>query len=295
MKKLLAILIAIMFSNDFFGQHSTLASNYLLNIFSINPAYAGQKRALDVTMFYRKQWLGASGTPQTASILGSLEIKPKNLSIGFQYDNDNIGFTNTSAIKLAVSYRVKIDRKRKIAFGIMPGYRRMIYDYRKLRTTTAGDGTFDLNTPTVNSFISSAGAFYYSKKMYLGIASPEILNLSGNNPSLELNFIAGYIIKVSDQVVLKPSVLVRQLKNSPVQIDINATAYFNEDLGVGIAYRNKDALVAYFDYVINKKFKVGYAYDYSIGAIRKFNSGSHEVMLNYFFGKLSHAPSPRFF
>ncbi len=297
MRKIYAILIGIMFSNSFFGQHSTLTSNYLLNIFSINPAYAGQRRALDMTLFYRKQWLGATGTPQTASILGSMEIKPKNLAIGFQYDNDNIGFTNISSVKVAISYRVKIDRKRKIAFGIMPGYRRMFYDYRKLRTTTAGDGTFDINTPTVNSFISSAGAFYYSKKMYIGISSPELLNLNGNNPSVELNFIAGYIIKLSDQVVLKPSVLVRQLKNSPIQIDINTTAYFDEIIGVGLAYRNRDAIVAYFDWVLdsNKRFKVGYAYDYSIGAIRKFNSGSHEVMLNYFFGKLSHAPSPRFF
>jgi type IX secretion system PorP/SprF family membrane protein len=297
MRKFYAILIVIMFSNDFFGQHSTLTSNYLLNIFSINPAYAGQRRSLDMTLFFRKQWLGANGTPQTASILGSMEIKPKNLSVGFQYDNDNIGFTNTSAIKVAFSYRLKLDKTRKLAFGIMPGYRKMFYDYRKLRTTTQGDGTFDVNIPTVNSFISSAGAFYYSKKMYLGVSSPELLNLNGNNPSVELNFIAGYVFNVSNNIVLKPSVLVREIKNSPTQIDVNLTTYFNEDLGIGLAYRNRDALVAYFDWVIDKdkKFKVGYAYDYSIGTIRKYNSGSHEIMLNYFFGKLSYAPSPRFF
>lgn len=295
MKKLYTILILILFSISFFGQHSTLTSNYLLNIFSINPAYAGQRRATDLTIFYRKQWLGASGTPQTASIMGSMEIKPKNLSIGLQLDNDNIGFTTTTNIKMAFSYRIKIDKQRKIAFGIMPGYRRMFYDYRKLKTTTSGDATFDVNTPTINSFISSAGIFYYSKKMYVGFSSPEILNLNGNNPSIELNLIAGYIIKLNKQVVLKPSLLLRELKNSPMQVDLNLTAYFNEDLGIGLAYRNRDALVAYFDWVIDKKFKVGYAYDYSIGTIRKYNSGSHEIMLNYFFGKLSHAPTPRFF
>jgi len=285
----------MLFSISFWAQHSTLTSNYLLNIFSINPAYAGQRRALDVTLFYRKQWLGANGTPQTAGIMGSMEVKPKNFSIGLQYDNDVIGFTTTQSIKIAFSYRIKIDRKRKIAFGIMPGYRRMFYDYRKLKTTTSGDATFDINTPVINSIISSAGIFYYSKKMYVGISSPEILNINGNNPSDELNLIAGYIIKLSDQVVLKPSVLLRAIKNSPTQFDINATAYFNEDLGVGLAYRNRDAFVAYFDWVINKKFKIGYAYDYNIGTIKRFNSGSHEIMLNYFFGKLSHAPSPRFF
>lgn len=295
MKKLYAILILILFSSSFFAQHSTLTSNYLFNIFAINPAYAGQRRSLDMTMFYRKQWLGPAGTPQTASIMGSLEIKPKNLSVGIQFDNDNIGFTTAQTAKVAISYRLKLDKKRKLAFGIMPGFKRTFYDYRKLRTTTTGDGTFNASSPTVNTFISGLGAFYYSKKMYIGLSSPEILNLNGSNPSPEVNLIAGYIIKLSDDVVLKPSFLVRTIQNSPTQFDLNATAYFKEDLGVGLAFRNKEALIAYFDWVIDKKFKVGYAYDYSLGPLRKFNSGTHEIMLNYFFGKLSNAPSPRFF
>ena len=294
MKKLYSILILIVLSNNFFGQHSTLTSNYLFNIFSINPAYAGQRRSLDVSMFYRKQWVGPAGTPQTVSIMGSMEIKPKNFSVGFQLDNDNVGFTTTQSAKIAFSYRLKLDKKRKLAFGIMPGFRKTFYDYRKIRTTTSGDGTY-VNSSTINTFISGVGAFYYSKKMYIGFSSPEILNLNGSNPSPEINLIAGYIIKINEEVVLKPSFLVREIKNSPTQFDLNVTAYFHENLGVGIAYRNKEALIAYFDWVIDKKFKVGYAYDYSVGPLRKFNSGSHEIMLNYFFGKLSHAPSPRFF
>lgn len=295
MKKLNVILILILFSSSFFGQHSTLTSNYLFNIFSINPAYAGQRRSLDMTVFYRKQWVGPAGTPQTASIMGSMEIKPKNFSVGFQLDNDNIGFTTSQSAKVAFSYRFKLDKKRKLAFGIMPGFKRTFYDFRKVRTTATGDGAFNANSPTVNTFISGFGAFYYSKKMYIGLSSPEILNLNGSNPSPEANLIAGYVIKINPDVVLKPSFLVRAMQNSPVQFDLNATAYFKEDLGIGLAYRNKEAIVAYFDWVIDKKFKVGYAYDYSIGPLRKFNSGTHEVMLNYFFGKLSNAPSPRFF
>jgi type IX secretion system PorP/SprF family membrane protein len=295
MKKIVSILILIVISSNLVGQHSTLTSNYLLNIFSINPAYAGQRRAADITLFYRKQWLGATGAPQTISLMGSMEIKPKNFSIGMQLDNDNIGLTTTTRFKIAFSYRIKIDNHRKIAFGLMPGFRRVFYDYRKIITTTSGDATFNENIPTINTFISSAGIFYYSKKIYIGISSPELMNLNNANPSVELNLIAGYIIKLNKEVVLKPSLLFRQIKNSPNQIDLNLMAYFNEDFGVGVAYRNKDAVVAYFDWVIEKKFKVGYAYDYSIGAIKNYNGGTHEIMLNYFFGKLSHAPTPRFF
>jgi len=295
MKKLRAIIIIVMLSGAMFGQHSSLTSNYLFNLFAVNPAYAGQKRALDMSLFYRKQWVNFSGSPQTINMLGSLEIKPKNLSLGFQVQNDKIGLTSTSNAKIAFAYRIKMDRKNTISFGIMPGFKRIFYDLSKIRTTTQGDETFNMNSPAINTFNASSGIFFYNKKVYAGISTPELFNVNKDITYTELNFVGGYVFKVSNEVVLKPSLLFRYMKNSPAQADINCTAYINVDLGIGLAYRHRDAVVAYADYVINKKFRIGYSYDFSIGKIRKYNSGTHEVMLNYFFGKISHAPSPRFF
>ncbi len=295
MRKLFYILIFAITSNVIWAQHSTLTSNYLFNLFDVNPAYAGQKKALDVTCFYRKQWAGITGAPQTVCILSSLEIKPKNLSLGVQYYNDKIGLTSITNVKLAFAYRIKIDRKKTISFGVQPAYKRIFYDYSKLRTTTQGDETFNTNSPVVNKFNTSAGIFYYTKKMYVGLSSPELFNISGGSWYAEFNLVGGYVYKINDDVTIKPSFLVRGVKNSPVQFDVNFTTYFKEILGVGVAYRNKDAIVAYFDCLLDRRIKVGYAYDLSIGKLRKYNSGTHEIMLNYFFGKFSNAPTPRFF
>jgi type IX secretion system PorP/SprF family membrane protein len=277
------------------GQHSTLTSNYLFNTFAINPAYAGQKKALDVTLVYRKQWAGFNGSPQNISLLSSMEIKPKNLSVGLQYDNDKIGFTNTNSIRVAFAYRVKLNNKHTISFAVMPTYKRIYYDFSRIRLTSDGDATFIANSPAINLFNSGAGAYYYSKKMFFGLSTPELVKTKSGPKFYEFDAIGGAILKVQDNITLKPSILVRQIKNSPVQFDLNITAYFNEILGVGLAYRNKDAIVTYFDCSINKKFKLGYAYDYSIGPLRKYNSGTHEIMLNYFFGKFTDAPTPRYF
>lgn len=295
MKKIIYIFALLVCAEDTFGQHSTLTSNYLFNLFSINPAYAGQRKALDVSAFYRKQWAGLSGAPETVSFLSSLEIKPKNLSVGLQYDNDKIGFTNINNVKLAFSYRVKVYQGHTISFGLMPGYKRINYNYNKLITTTAGDETFNINSPVINTFNTSSGIFYYSKKIYFGVSSPEMLNISGTKKYSEINIIGGYILKINENITLKPSFLFRAIKNSPSQYDLNLTTYLNQDLGIGFSYRNKEAIVAFIDYTLSKKVKIGYAYDYSIGTLRKFNSGTHEIMLNYFFGKFSSAPAPRFF
>lgn len=289
------ILVILFFANSLVGQHSTLTSNYLFNTFAINPAYAGQKKALDVTLVYRKQWAGFNGSPQNISLLTSMEIKPKNLSIGMQYDNDKIGLTNTNSLKLTLAYRLKLNKKHTISMGLQPAYKRIFYDFSKIRTTQEGDAVYIANAPALNLFNTGAGIYYYTKKMFFGVSSPELVKTKNGAKFYEFNAMGGAIIKLKDNIILKPSVLVRQIKNSPVQFDLNVTAYFNEVLGVGLAYRNKDAIVAYADFSVNKKFKFGYAYDYSVGPLRRFNSGTHEIMLNYFFGKFTDAPTPRYF
>ena len=295
MKIIKYIFIILFLTNSLAGQHSTLTSNYLFNTFAINPAYAGQKKALDLTLVYRKQWAGFNGSPQNFSLLSSMEVKPKNLSVGLQFDNDKIGYTSTNSLKIAVAYRVKLNRKHTISFALQPAYRRIYYDFSKIRLTTEGDATFIANSPAINTFNTGAGIYYYSKKIFFGLSSPELVKTNSGVRFYEFNAIGGTIIKVKDNIILKPSILVRQIKNSPVQFDLNCTAYYNDMLGVGLAYRNKDAIVAYFDFSVNKKFKFGYAYDYSVGPLRKYNSGTHEIMLNYFFGKFTDAPTPRYF
>ncbi len=295
MRILKYIFVILFFANSMVGQHSSLSSNYLFNTFAINPAYAGQKKALDLTLVYRKQWAGFNGSPQNISLLSSMEIKPKNLSVGLQYDNDKIGYTSTNSLKLAIAYRVKIDRKNTVSFALQPAYKRVFYDFSKLRVTSEGDATFIANSPALNLFNTGAGIYYYNKKMFFGISSPELVKIKKQAGFYEFNAIGGAIIKIKENIILKPSLLIRQIRNSPVQFDLNCTAYFNDMLGVGLAYRNKDAIVTYFDFSVNKKFKFGYAYDYSVGPLRKYNSGTHEIMLNYFFGKFTDAPTPRYF
>lgn len=295
MRIIIHIFIILFLTTNLLGQHSTLTSNYLFNTFAVNPAYAGQKKALDITLVYRKQWSGFNGSPQNVILLSSMEIKPKNLSVGLQYDNDKIGLTSTNNLRIAIAYRLKIDRKHTISFGLMPAYKRINYDFSKIRTTSEGDATYTATTPALNLFNTGAGIYYYHKKIFFGLSSPELVKLKPNGKFYEFNAIGGVIIKVKENITLKPSFLVRQIKNSPVQFDLNCTAYFNDILGVGLAYRNKDAIVVYADFSVNKKFKFGYAYDYSIGPLRRYNSGTHEIMLNYFFGKFTDAPTPRYF
>lgn len=295
MMRLIKIAFCLMLVTPAMAQHSTLTSNYLFNLFAINPAYAGQKNALDATMFYRKQWVGLGGSPETFGAMGHMEIKPKNFGVGLQVISEKIGLFNNTQVSAAFSYKLKFDRHNSLAFGLSPGFKRTVTDWNKLVVAQSGDGTFNDYFQPKNLYVNGAGLFFSNRKCFVGLSTPNIIAISNEGRGVEYNLVSGYVFKVSEDLSLKPSLLLRGIKNSPLQFDLSMSAYIQKVFGVGISYRNKESIVIFSELLIKKQFKVGYAYDVNVSGLRKFNSGSHEIMINYFFGKTTNAPSPRFF
>lgn len=277
------------------AQHSTLTSNYLFNLFALNPAYAGQKGALDATMYYRKQWVGLSGSPENFGVMGHMEIKPKNFSVGLQVLSDKIGLYSNTRIYGAFSYKVKLDKKNSLSFGVSPGFNRTVTDFKKLVVSENGDAAFNEFFQPRNLFVTGAGMFFSNRKCFVGLSTPNIIGLSNAGLGAEFNLVGGYVFKVNEDLSMKPALLLRGIKNSPVQYDLSLSAYIQKVFGIGLSYRNKESIVIFSEILLKKQLKIGYAYDVNISGLRKFNSGSHEIMISYFFGKTTNAPSPRFF
>jgi hypothetical protein len=67
------------------------------------------------------------------------------------------------------------------------------------------------------------------------------------------------------------------------QTDINAKLYYSDEYWFGLSYRTNNTLVTMLGVSVNM-FYFGYAFDASLGAIRNYSSGSHELMLGLRFG-----------
>ncbi len=113
--------------------------------------------------------------------------------------------------------------------------------------------------------------------------------------SVEHLVTAGYVYKINRNVIWKPSVLVKSIPNSGFQFDLNSNWILNKKLWVGLSYRHLDAMIALLEYQAHYQFKVGYAYDYTIGPIGAYSAGSHEIMLMWVFKKQAVARNPRYF
>jgi type IX secretion system PorP/SprF family membrane protein len=104
------------------------------------------------------------------------------------------------------------------------------------------------------------------------------------------------VFTLNDKFKLKPSTLIKYLPSAPVEADINLNLLYRDQFWIGASYRSMDAVIFMVEYQTNTRFRVGYAFDYSLSKIRRYNSGTHEIMIGYDFGKdLIKVKTPRYF
>lgn len=94
----------------------------------------------------------------------------------------------------------------------------------------------------------------------------------------------------------KPSFVVKAVENAPLSADINASFLFYDKVWVGAMYRVKESCGLNVVFYLNDYLTLGYAYDYTLTKLRKYNSGSHEIMLGFDLNKKQKSfKTPRYF
>src|SRR6516225_5475428 len=76
------------------AQQNLQFSQYIFNMLSVNPAYAGYKEDLYANAIYRKQWVNFPGGPQTGgvSVDGALNAsRDARVGLGMQILYDKLG------------------------------------------------------------------------------------------------------------------------------------------------------------------------------------------------------------
>lgn len=270
---------------QFYGQQVPHYTQYLYNMQIINPAYVGTRAELSMSLLSREQWVGIEGAPttRTFSINGRLR---RGLGIGTTFVNDNIGLSETNNVNIDVSCTLITSQYSRLSFGLKGG---MTFFTNNLAAGLTPDN--DIYETTSGNFPNVGfGAFFYNQKMYVGLSIPYLLetpqfyiNDSFNQPKLSENpsvfLTAGTLFDLTQDIKLKPSTMIRYTANVPLSIDLNFNLFYKNLFEVGLSYRNQSAVSALFAVILNKKFRVGYAYDHKFD-FAGGNFGTHEIILH---------------
>lgn len=287
------------------AQQDPQFSQYMFNILSINPAYAGSADRISAVGIHRSQWVKFEGAPITQTVTVHSPLKKESISIGGTIINDKHGPVNQTSIFADVSYRIFM-KNYKLAFGLKTGMNLYSANLLDLNPFVEGDQAFQANISTKPLPNFGFGVMWYSQRWYLGLSTPRLLQnklLEGELPDFinnkertHLFLIAGYVWDINYYVKFKPTILLKAVNGAPPGADVTANFMFFDKFWIGASYRWNDAVGALVQYEINNKLKFGYAYDYVTSELGRYTSGSHEVMIGYDFGKGNKGDvSPRFF
>ncbi|HEY3373373.1 MAG TPA: type IX secretion system membrane protein PorP/SprF [Prolixibacteraceae bacterium] len=290
----MTLVIVLMFiAGESIAQQDPMYTQYMENLMTINPAYAGSKNLLSMMAVSRNQWVGMDKAPETRTFAIHSPIVNTNMGLGLSFLSDQIWPIKQNGLYLDYSYTLHFNNRRKLAFGLKAGVNFYEAGIADLTTVDPNDPLFadDINHSFLPNF--GVGVFYHTDLFYMGLSVPKLIkntiNKTGfstgqfDREEVHLFFMSGYVFEVNRIVKFKPSVLTRFVINAPVSFDFNSTLVFYDRLWVGAMCRLGDSFGGLFQLKATNQMKIGYSYDFPISRLGAFNNGTHEIMVSFDF------------
>jgi type IX secretion system PorP/SprF family membrane protein len=293
MKRIIKSLILLLIPLGLAGQLTPVTSQYVLNPLSINPAYAGNRGALNIAAFYRRQWAGIPGAPETMTLAADAPFLDSKLGLGFSITNDKIGVTKEMHFLTNYSYKINMD-KGSLSLGLGAGLITTNTAWSDLVVLDPGDENYLTNSRVFVVPDFTFGAYYLNQNYFAGLSIPKLLGYKFNydknrytlmvNPG-KYNYLlnAGYVYTLNQKIKLFPSTLITISPGEKLLFDLNAYVSLNDRIWAGVSYRNGRSLGALCQFAINNQFRVAYTYDFDFGKLGQYSNGSHEIMIRYEF------------
>lgn len=291
-----------------YAQQDAQFTQYMYNMSVINPGYAKDDPDLvNLGLLHRAQWVGSVGGPTTSTFFAHTTLGNR-MEGGISAIHDQIGdVVKETNLFADFAYAIPVSKNTKLSFGVKAGATFFSTNFNGFVYSD------DLPDPAFANNISrtypniGVGAFYFGKQFYVGFSAPNLLesehldNNSGivtsRKEETHLFFTAGYVYDINERLKIKPAMMAKSVSGAPIALDITTNVLINDVFEIGVGYRFDDAISGLVNFRIIDSLRIGYAYDYTLSNLGRFNSGTHEIILLFDLGKLGkgYDKSPRFF
>lgn len=278
---LLLLLILAGFNSN--GQQEPLFGMYWNNYAHYNPATSGLIWGHELNVTYRSQYDGVNGAPNTLFANYNTIVASKH-GAGINYVFDAIGFSRIHKANLNYNYQFKLKNDDKIALGVASGIHTITLDSNWISPTTIDDPTLLPGKITEHSLNINTGLAYSSRRILTGIGITQ-LSLGNSNKlySLAPHLHAHFSYKLP--LTRKSALVLGGIGHTDfvfTSFAFSARYTYLEKLWIGLNYRLRDGVGANFTWDFKnkfRKFRIGYAYEFSINKLSSISKGSHEIVL----------------
>lgn len=279
-------------------------SNYMLNNYAMNPAVGGTNPYFEGISNNRYQWIGITDAPRTYILTLNGPTKSLNVGLGGLLFTDIVGPTRRTGFYLSYAYHLKITENIKLSMGISAGALQFMVDASKITLRDQSDQVISNGIQSLITPDFGAGLYAYSadKKWYAGASVPQILqnrirfyevqSTSLSKLATHFYITGGYRYNLNENIRIEPSVMVKFVKPAPVQFDLGLRAVYRDKFWIGSAYRYLDAVSAMLGYTMQQNLTFAYSYDFTTTNIRKYSTGTHELVIGVKFHKVERHAVP---
>ena len=274
-----------LFAPQAFSQQDPLYGLYLNNPLLINPAYSGINNNLTAFTGYRNQWAGFDGSPKTLNAGGHLSLWQNKLGAGLVVVSDKIGENTNTQVTGTFAYKLPVGDGKTLSFGMQAGFINYKVDPSQLTLQAPTDPVFaPVNQMKPNLGV---GIMLKSDKYLVGLSVPRLINSSFDLGGQKINvyeqhyyLLGSYLFFINERIILKPSVLLKAVKGSPLSTDLNFNINFYRNYTAGIYTRNFNAYGLLLQFNFLEKFRIAYAFEVPTNQAIGTRFVTNEVMLS---------------
>ncbi|MCB0517853.1 MAG: type IX secretion system membrane protein PorP/SprF [Lewinellaceae bacterium] len=297
--KQLSSIIFLLFSLVSVAQQEAQYTHFMYNQQLYNPAYVGSRNTASFMGLHRSQWIGFEGAPYSQVLSFQTPIMRQRAGVGATISRYALGVSYAWFGSGAYSYNLRLTQSLSLRLGLQATIEYFGIDFADPKVVTVSqndpslaDGDF---TSKYAANIGVGMYLTYKDMFYFGASSPQIYpNDIGFNETTIISaqisphryFNLGAVIPVSEQLELMPNLIVKWVDQAPLDGEINFNVRYLKKITAGLSYRvggdkageSVDALL-FFQF--NQKLGAGLAYDLTLSKVKKYQSGTIEVLLRY--------------
>ncbi|MND30195.1 hypothetical protein D3C80_207230 [compost metagenome] len=300
-----------------FAQVEMQGSQYLFDRTYVNPAFSGSSGIVDASAsFQLKEVSQNPGKSYNICAAGNFYLSKIKSGLGANVMSMVFGNDHYTTAYINYAYHLQVSDKVGLSSGLSLGIQQFQINLSDLTTVNPNDPL-----EKQNIYSSKMNARYglsatFNNNYYIGISFDNILSLYTNKQDLEnqippmfrkisMYLTGGGVIHLNEVNKLEPSFLIMKTFTGVNAYDLNAMATLTEGVDAGIGYRYLSELKnvatdengngqSSFRPMIrfklnpgksNQFFKIGYAYNFSVGREAGLNTGSHDISLLFNMGK----------
>jgi type IX secretion system PorP/SprF family membrane protein len=285
--------IILTHSGQVVSQISPSSSMFFVNLYQINPSYAGLEGRPVFNLSHRQQWVGVDGAPVTTRLTFDMPIK-YGVSAGAEIYSDERSILRTNSVTFTVGYAVHFSPKSVLRFGLSGGvgFRNIDFDQVENPSDPALQDAIDNNVYLDGNF----GISFQTGYFLFGVALPNFFEPNLNNTSSfkngsfapldEILFNASYRFYFAlDDMFFEPSLIYRLNQVMPDQFEVAGIFYLRNLLWFGGSYRQEYGASAMLGLTLNKQFMIGYSYGIGSAKLPGIGASTHEIQLSIALGK----------